>query len=635
MKTSVIRYRVADFLREYQPFDVLEMEDLLTLSGTGRVVFHEDDIQLYAAGQPRDERIWVIQQGQVEILIDTPAGPQLRDILEPGDIIGLETGTETRTHTARTATEVILYCFDLARFEELTGRYPEAIRYLTAHLTAGSKQTKALQSPATRERLLSERERSVWLNSAGTVLRPTGTCPTCPPETTVGEAARRLSSSGGDAIAVIDGNGSPIGAISGDELMDGLVLGNLREDWPVGKVMNAGIPTVAARTAPRDLWLRMISEASDLIAITDDGTSASPLCGLITDRDLEIDSGRNPRILLRRLAKASSVEELSYLAGKVRAFIDETLAGPSAVDWCAKFKSAADGAVAMRALAIAIDELDRAGRKFPGAGWCAVFFGDAGRADLVSFDMPLIGMVYASEDDGGNSRYFDLLTAKTAAKLCAAGMKPVEGRDLSARCEAEWRDFYSAIIRDPIGGDIYRNREYFDFQSFDGDQRIWKRIVDGVGGEIRSSDVFLPILANDTMANQPPLAFYQGAVVDSEGRSSSALDLERAILTPLADAARVLAFGLRDFVSADTPGRLRRAVASVPQFASIIVDASEAWRIAAYHQARAGLDDQMHPAYAGRKPALTRFDQRMIKSAFDSTRRFLELASGLDYRVLR
>jgi len=635
MKTSVIRYRVADFLREYQPFDVLEMEDLLTLSGTGRVVFHEDDIELYTVGQPRDERIWVIQQGQVEILIDTPAGPQLRDILEPGDIIGLETGTETRTHTARTATEVILYCFDLARFEELTGRYPEAIRYLTAHLTAGARQTKALQTPATRERLLSKRERSVWLNAGVTMLRQAGTCLTCSPETTVGEVARKLSASGEDAIAVIDRNGSPIGAISCDDLMDGLALGNMREDWPVRKVMNAGIPTVAVRTRPRDLWLRMISEASELVAITDDGTSASPLRGLITDRDLEIDSGRNPLILLRRLAKASTVEELSYLTGKVRSFIDETLAGPSAVDWCAKFKSAADGAVAMRAIAIAIDELDRAGRIFPGAGWCGIFFGDAGRADLVSFELPRIGLVHAAEEEGENSRYFDLLTAKTAAKLCAAGMKPVEGQGQSARGEAGWRNFYSAIIRDPIGGDIYRNREYFDFQTFDGDPAIWARIVDGIGDEIRSNDAFLPILANDTMANQPPLAFYQGEVIDSEGGSSSALDLDRAILTPIADAARVLAFGMRDFGSSETPGRLSRAASELPRFASIIVDASEAWRIAAYHQARACLDEQMQTAPAGRKSALSRFDQRMIKSAFDSTRRFLELASGLDYRELR
>src|SRR5262245_23243498 len=73
LKTSVIRYRVADFLREHPPFDVFSLEDLLAFSGTGRVIFHEDDIQLFQKGQRRDSLLWVIQQGSIELLDETPA----------------------------------------------------------------------------------------------------------------------------------------------------------------------------------------------------------------------------------------------------------------------------------------------------------------------------------------------------------------------------------------------------------------------------------------------------------------------------------------------------------------------------------------------------------------------------------
>lgn len=66
------------------------MEDLLAFSGTGRVIFHEDDIHLYHKGQAHESSFWVIQQGRVEISDETPMGAQLRDVLGPGDILGLD-----------------------------------------------------------------------------------------------------------------------------------------------------------------------------------------------------------------------------------------------------------------------------------------------------------------------------------------------------------------------------------------------------------------------------------------------------------------------------------------------------------------------------------------------------------------
>lgn len=66
MKTSAIRYRVADFLRQHPPFDLFSLEDLLAFSGTGRVIFHEDDIHFFQNGQPRAQLLWVIQQARIK-----------------------------------------------------------------------------------------------------------------------------------------------------------------------------------------------------------------------------------------------------------------------------------------------------------------------------------------------------------------------------------------------------------------------------------------------------------------------------------------------------------------------------------------------------------------------------------------
>jgi len=53
VKTSLIRFRVADFLKQYPPFDGLPEPDLFELAGTGRVSFHEADEYVFRRGRPR------------------------------------------------------------------------------------------------------------------------------------------------------------------------------------------------------------------------------------------------------------------------------------------------------------------------------------------------------------------------------------------------------------------------------------------------------------------------------------------------------------------------------------------------------------------------------------------------------
>ena len=70
MNTSVIRYRVADFLKRYSPFDSVPESDLLELAGTGRVKFHESEEYIHRYGQKKAPFVWIIQQGRVELVLE-------------------------------------------------------------------------------------------------------------------------------------------------------------------------------------------------------------------------------------------------------------------------------------------------------------------------------------------------------------------------------------------------------------------------------------------------------------------------------------------------------------------------------------------------------------------------------------
>ncbi len=638
MKTSVIRYRVADFLREHPPFDVISLEDLLAFSGGGRVVFHEDDIYLFQRGQKRESVLWVVQQGRIELLDQTPTGEQLRDVLGPGDILGLRRHPDDAAYqlTARTATEVILYSFDLTAFEDLVGRYPEARRFLTAHLSAAAHQTKALQAPATREGLLTEKEKTIWLNAAGPPAEwPARRLVTCEAALPICEAAKQMAQAQSETLAVVTANGSPLGVITGTDLRAQVATGIIATDAPVEVLMNRRFPVARAGLRTADYMLEMLRGRSQWLALTENGSAASPLRGIVTDTDLEIACGRNPVLLLREMLAAGTVAELAYLWQRVEAFLVESLAGPAVVEWFSQMLSELHAVLVERVVQISLTELARAGRPNPGIAHCWLLFGAAGRRELMTSLVPEFGVVYVPPPGREEmaEKYFSTLAQKVAAKLEACGLRAgqtaAETRQ-RRRCRtlSEWKEFYRSRIRDPIGSRIYTAREYFDFHLVSGDPALGAELQQVIIEESESSESFIPVLANDTIASLPPLTFYQGFALEMDGRLNQTLDVEKTALNPITDAARVLAFAERDVSTANTLQRLSRLAGALSQSASILTDAADGWRIASYHHTLAGLSKQGDSAviYPAR---LSRFEQRLLKTAFDSTRRFVELASSI------
>ena len=75
MQTSVIRHRVADFLRRFPPFDALPEQDLLDLAGQGKVKFHESEEYIFRQGDAKMQMVWLIQQGRVELLEESDEEP--------------------------------------------------------------------------------------------------------------------------------------------------------------------------------------------------------------------------------------------------------------------------------------------------------------------------------------------------------------------------------------------------------------------------------------------------------------------------------------------------------------------------------------------------------------------------------
>ena len=585
MKTSLIQHRVADFLKQYPPCCYLEEPNLLALAGSGRVSFHESGEFIFREGQERRPFIWVIQQGQVELL-----GPHLVDLLGAGDLLGLGRflGHTHHRHSARTTSDVILYALDAVIFERMVHKYPQASSYLGAHFSLRAR---------------SGEEKTSWIDQAG----PPAHLLACPPETPIREAARILSRHHADAIAVIGAGGKPLGLITTRQLSDRVATGDLSIDARCDALMQ---PVVTAR-ADISLGasvLEMARTGAPCLAITRDGSSDSELAGLLTASDLALFCGNHPALLLEEVRHADSLADLARLRARAASLIAEGLTGAATVSWFAEYASEF-----LRALFARLVMLTRTDH--PDCCW--LFFGSAARKETLTPTAPECGLVYAH----GPPEAFLALASEVAAGLNTCGL--YAGPVPAVLPLAAWKEFYSQVITDPIVNSVYDSRSRFDLLAACGNPSLAAELLGHISAEIERRPVLIAVLANDSMVNLPPLTFFQDLVVEIDGARTPNLDLARTALDPLTDVGRVFGLARREISVTATIERLTRAAESLPRHEALFRDAAEAFRIALYQQGRTGLREasdgvNIHPAM------LSRVDRQLLKSAFRSIHQLLE-----------
>ena len=629
MKTSVIRYRVADFLKQYPPFNELSEDDLLNLAASGRVVFHESDEYIFRKNQQKGPSIWVIQQGSVEIIDETPQGEHLRDLLGEGDLLATEPGSPSYRNSAKTTSDVILYTIDAEQFAQLAARNPRVTRYLAAITNGYSDDARAIGFQGIEMKAVG---RTTWLDTPGPsidflhrhllAVRP---------GITVRDAAIKMAQAPSDWCAVEGENRQPLGLVTNRELRDHVANGS-PADALIETIMNTRLATASPDLTAGEYFQLMTQHRCRALTITADGTAHSPLEGVVTDSDLSPSTGHNPALLLERTLESSNSHDWSHLLQPAKRLLASALAGPSNVDLCAQIATEFQNAMLEAIIRRAEVELAAEGFSKSSTMYCWLLFGRAGRGETIVPFQPELGLVCddCSTGSGTDSRkYFSAVLDRTLSYLAECGLQPAPDPVLDLTippCQslAQWKKVFQARIADPIGSAVYRSRMLFDFQPLSGDRSLVSELNRTIASELKRSGPFIPIMANDTMSNLPPLTFFRGLVVELDGAQRDTLDVETTALGPITDAARVFALAAGDLHVTNTLARLEQAAISLPAHSAVLREAAQAFRVATHQQAIASFGGEgtiIRPSILGR------YDQRLLKTAFDAIQRLLELSS--------
>lgn len=639
MRTSVIKYRVADFLKRYPPFNEMSDLDLLDLAASGRVVFHESDEYVFQKEDSRGPFIWVVQQGMVHLLDGSQENQQLRDILGEGDMLGLGRflGNTSYRYSARTASDVILYSIDAATFEAATKGNAAVSRYLAAHFSIRARYTEPSDTePPARENPGGKvRAEKSWLDIAGpdaTMLREA--LVTVEAQASARDAARRMKETGSSWIAVAD-HERVIGILGNETLRDQVASGADLTSATVRSIMTSEFPISAPKLRVSDCFLEMIRGRSTVLAITEDGSRETPLLGFLDAPRLALLTGWNPALFAREMASQRGVTDVSHLLSQGSVMVADGLADPANIDVGVRLASELLDTVVEQLIHEAQRQVAAEGKEAPEVSATWLVFGRTARRENFPFRQPEVGVVFdaSSQRSSGMRAYFSEVVERVASILGAAGLpNPRRHAPWADYCRSlsDWTEYFVSRITDPIGQGIYATRDLFDFRPLRGDQSVATLLRDRVKRALESDSSFIPVLANDTMSNLPPLTFFRGVIIDLDGAKREALDIEETLLDPISDAARVFGYASKDLAVTNTLERLAHAAGLLPRAATVLLEAAEAFRVASWQLTRSrlrGLD-----AMRSIQPStLSRYDQRRLKTAFSAIQNLLELTGTAFY----
>jgi CBS domain-containing protein len=608
MDTAAINYRVADFLNKYPPFQAMAEADVLGLAGRGRVRFHERGEHVLWQGESHKHHVLVIQQGVVSLWDEADGQFELRDVRGPGDLLGVErfNGAASCLHSARAATDVVLYALPAADFESLLGTYPAARKFVSAYggVTADYQVVDERRHP--QDLFLHDIVKSKRLV-------------TCQAGDTIRHAARSMQRTGADAVAVTDSSVRVRAVVTARHLLDWIADGDGDPDQPLATILREPPIVVAPDASVADGVLAMSAADAGALAITGDATIDAPLHAIVTAADLGAVFGDQPAWLLRDIRRAADVRELRALNHRARAFVLQHLATARSVDWLATLAQLVDTAIVSRILAIAGD------RKPEARCWCVC--GPSGRGESLTRLAPEVVLIAGPGDSDAAAAHARVMEMVGECDyLDHTGARFDDG--YYAASIDEWKARFLGWVRDPVRMEMYRARALFDLHPFDGDLSIMQDVGAALRGAVDRD--FLRLVAHDCLSSVPPLTFFKDAVVDEWGEHSAVFRLAHSALQPLVDVARVFGMATGRMLGGSTRERLAMARRLLPAHESTFREAADTFAVVLWQQGRIGIAQgtnafELPPALLGRH------DRQVLKSGFRVILRLLELTASWEW----
>lgn len=625
--SNAISQRVADFLKEYEPFSFLPYEDLISIANTIRVINLEKHKSLFQINDKLHDSFYLVASGIIHLTVISDAEETLLNKCYAGDIFGLRPFFAKNNYqmTAKAREESIVYAIPIATFKPFVAQNQEVLNFLLESFAANTKNTSENQNHglvSDNVGFTDNQSDMLYFQSLNYNKLPLKIAV----ETIIKDAAQLVTENAVDSAIVTDQN-YPIGIVTDKDFRSKVATGRVPMSHTIDKIMASPVISVTENISVAEAQLVMLKYGVTHLCVTHDGTDKSEVKGIISEHDLVVAQANNPGVLLKEIKRSQTPKELKTVRDKLTDIIQSSLNKNIPLTHVKSIAGEITLSIVKRAVELSILDLGS-----PPARFAYLCIGSQGRKEQLLYtdqDSILVFEDVVADKYRDVKDYFIKLSKKTTATLEKVGFPlcpqgHVASNMLWCKSLTDWSKQYSSWMNTPGENTSEISSVFFDYEMAFGDQKIENAITEVIFKNAKNNVLFYDYLGNDALKKPTPLNFFKKFNLEEEGENKGKFDIKTRALMPLIDGARLLTLsnGVKGINS--TYLRYKQLAMIDPKFSEVYLNCAEAFLTLSKFRTLEGLKNDNSGQFINLEE-MNKVDKEKLKNAFAPMRELEEL----------
>jgi CBS domain-containing protein len=624
---SVISQHIADFLKNYQPFNFLSNDDLITIANACKIINVEKNQLLFKINDPLNNCFYVVQTGLIHLTFISDAEENIIGKCHAGDVFGLRPFFAKNNYqmNAKAREESLVLAIPIEVFKPLMTSNSEILDFLMESFVSNTRTTylNENQSKMSENINLKENQQdTLYFQNLDYNKNPLKV----EINSRIKEVSQLMTDNLVNSVIVVE-NGFPVGMVTDTDFRAKVATGRFEIFAAIDKVMSTPVVTVTENISMEEAQLVMLKNDVTHLCVTDDGTDKSSIKGVISEHDLVVAQANNPGVLIKQIKKSQSPKDIALVRKKLAEIIQSSISKNIPLPNVFSVSGEITLAIIKRAVELSILDLGSPPTRF------AYFaLGSQGRKEQLLYTAQHSFLVF---EDVSEDKYIDIkeyfirLSKKTTSILESIGFELPKDSSVASspnNCKSltEWKKQYFSWMNTPGENTNEINGIFFDFDFVVGDQKIEESLLSTLYDKINTKTLFFDFLGNVALKKPLPLNFFKKFNIEETGENKGTFDIKSRALSPLIDAARLLALSMNIRGINNTHSRFKQLAIVDPKYAEIYLNCADAFLILSKFKVKEGLKNDNSGQFINLEE-LNKLDKEKLKNALAPMRELEEL----------
>lgn len=543
---NTVAERIADFLKEYPPFNNLTFAELSEIALNIRVIHLEKHQTLFQINDVLHECFYVVASGTINLSVISDAEETLLNKCYQGDIFGLRPFFAKNNYmmTSKAREESIVYAIPIAIFRPFVSNNSLVLNFLLESFAATSRfssdKDKFGGTIISDNVFFPEQQSEIQYFQSLTY----NTSPlTTTSKTVIKDIAQLMTEEVVNNVLICENN-FPIGIVTDQDMRSKVATGRYLITDTVDKIMDSPVIPVVESISLAEAQLLMLKYNVTHLCVTLDGTTQSVVKGIISEHDLIIAQASNPGVMIKEIKRALASKDLKQIRERLTDLVQNAIHKNIPLYHVANIASEINLAIIKRSVELSILDLGSPPARFT---WFSI--GSQGRKEQLLFtdqDSMLVFEDVPADQYRNVKDYFIKLAKRTTATLEKVGFPVCQQNHMASNIQwckslSDWIKQYNSWMNTPGENSNDLSSIFFDYELVFGDDKLEEAIGNVVLQNAKNNTLFFDFLGNHVLRNNTPLTFFKKFIVEEDAVNRNKFDIKTRALMPLIDGARLFA----------------------------------------------------------------------------------------------